>query len=246
MVLKDQVAVVTGGARGIGKAVASRLAKEGASVVIVDIDSDAARETAAGLKSELTKSVAYGCDVSQFDEVSEVVDKVIAEFGRLDILVNNAGITRDNLLMRMKPEDWDLVIRINLKGAFNFIHCACRQMFKQRSGKIVNMASVVGLMGNAGQANYAASKAGLIGLTKSAAKEFASRGIRVNAVAPGFIETEMTARLAEEVKKSWLDMIPLGRAGSIEDVASAVLFLVGPDSQYVTGQVLQVDGGMIM
>ena len=170
----------------------------------------------------------------------------LIDFGRLDILVNNAGITRDGLLMRMKPEDWDLVLAVNLKGAFNFIRCACRQMIKQRSGAIVNISSVVGLMGNPGQANYAASKAGLLGLTKSAAKEFAPRGIRVNAVAPGFIETEMTANLSEEVQKSWLSTIPLGRSGRMEEVASAVLFLVGPDSAYITGQVLQVDGGMIM
>ncbi|HLA40349.1 MAG TPA: SDR family oxidoreductase, partial [Candidatus Glassbacteria bacterium] len=176
----------------------------------------------------------------------EVVDRVVADFGRLDVLVNNAGVARDGLLMRMKPEDWDLVLAINLKGAFNFIRAGCRQMMKQRSGSIVNISSVVGLMGNAGQANYSASKAGLLGLTKSAAKEFSSRGIRVNAVAPGFIETEMTAGLPAEVKAGWLEIIPLGRGGTIQDVAGVVAFLAGPDSAYLTGQVIQIDGGMIM
>jgi len=226
--------------------VAVRLAAEGASIAVVDIDGESARQTADQLKTDFSQAAAYCCDVADFEQVNEVVKKVTSEFGRLDILINNAGITRDSLLVRMKPEDWDLVLKVNLKGAFNFIHCAARVMMKQRSGKIVNISSVVGLMGNAGQANYAASKAGLIGLTKSAAKEFASRGIRVNAVAPGFIETEMTDHLPEEVKTGWLKMIPLNRGGKMDDVASAVLFLVGPDSEYITGQVLQVDGGMIM
>jgi len=246
MLLNDQVALITGSARGIGKAVAARLAGEGAAVVIVDIDGGAAAATAAELTGKGSRTESFACDVSNSAQVAEVVDKAVEKLGRLDILINNAGITRDGLLMRMKPEDWDLVLSVNLKGAFNFIHSACRQMIKQRSGSIVNISSVVGLMGNAGQANYSASKAGLLGLTKSAAKEFAGRGIRVNAIAPGFIESEMTAVLPQEVRESWLTSIPMRRGGTLEDVASAVAFLVGPDSVYITGQVLQVDGGMIM
>ena len=246
MILKDQVALITGAARGIGKVIAARLAREGASVAIIDIDGEKARKTASELKFGSLRAVSYTCDVADPGEVKKVVAKVVRDLGRIDILVNNAGITRDGLLMRMKPEEWDLVLAVNLKGAFNFIRSACRQMMKQRAGAIVNISSVVGLMGNAGQANYSASKAGLLGLTKSAAKEFAPRGIRVNAVAPGFIETEMTAVLPQEVKQEWLASIPLNHAGSMEEVASAVLFLVGPDSEYITGQVLQVDGGMIM
>ena len=246
MRLKNQVALITGAARGIGKAIAVRLAREGASVAIVDIDGEQARKTVSEFESESLRAVSYTCDATDPGEVKGLVKKVISDLGRIDILVNNVGITRDGLLMRMKPEDWDLVLTVNLKGAFNFIHSVCRQMIKQRAGAIVNISSVVGLMGNAGQANYSASKAGLLGLTKSAAKEFASRGIRVNAVAPGFIETEMTAVLPEKVKQEWIASVPLNRTGYIEEVASAVLFLVGPDSEYITGQVLQVDGGMIM
>jgi 3-oxoacyl-[acyl-carrier protein] reductase len=246
MILKDQVALITGAARGIGKAIAARLACEGASVAIIDIDGEQARKTALELECESLRAVPYTCDVADPGEANKVVKKVVSDLERIDILVNNAGITRDGLLMRMKPEEWDLVLAVNLKGAFNFIRSACRQMMKQRAGAIVNISSVIGLTGNAGQANYSASKAGLLGLTKSAAKEFAPRGIRVNAVAPGFIETEMTAVLPEEAKQGWLASVPLNRAGSMEEVASAVLFLVGPDSEYITGQVLQVDGGMIM
>lgn len=245
MVLQNQVALVTGGARGIGRGVAQRLAVEGASVVLVDIDSESADKTAVSLGGPGRHS-GLGCDVADAAGVSAVVDRVVSDYGRLDILVNNAGITRDGLIMRMKPEDWELVLRVNLSGCFNFIRAVSRQMLKQRSGRIVNVSSVVGLMGNVGQANYSASKAGLLGLTKTAAKEFASRGICVNAVAPGFIETEMTEHLPEEVRSGWNSIIPLGRGGTIEDVASAILFLVGPDSSYITGQVLQVDGGMVM
>ena len=246
MLLKNQVALITGAARGIGKAVAARLAAEGATVILVDIDGGAAAATAAELAAKGIRTESFACDVSNPVQVEEVVGKAVEKLDRLDILINNAGITRDGLLMRMKPEDWDLVLAVNLKGAFNFIHSACRQMLKQRSGSIVNISSVVGLMGNAGQAHYSASKAGLLGLTKSAAKEFAGRGIRVNAVAPGYIESEMTAALPQEVRQSWLASIPLKRGGMLEDVAAAVAFLVGPDSVYITGQVLQVDGGMIM
>lgn len=245
MVLQNQVALITGGARGIGKGVAGRLAAEGASLVLVDIDAGAAAKTAENLGGA-GQHIGLACDVANSEQVSAVVDQVVGKYGRLDILINNAGITRDGLIMRMKPEDWDLVLRVNLTGSFNFIRSVSRQMLKQRAGRIVNVSSVVGLMGNAGQANYSASKAGLIGLTKTAAKEFASRGICVNAVAPGFIETEMTENLPQEVKAEWNRIIPLGRGGSIEDVASAIFFLVGPDSAYITGQVLQVDGGMVM
>jgi 3-oxoacyl-[acyl-carrier protein] reductase len=247
MILTDQVALITGAGRGIGKSVAKRLAEAGASIVVVDIDEDSAVRTAQEIESTAgVKTASFCCDVSDYSQVDSVLHKVIEQFTRLDILINNAGITRDSLIMRMKPEDWDLVLRINLTGAFNFIRAACRQMTKQHSGAIVNISSVVGLTGNLGQANYAASKAGLIGLTKTAAKEFAARGVRVNAVAPGFIETEMTARLPDSVKEQWHKIIPLGRSGTVEDVASAVFFLVSPDSFYITGQVLQVDGGMIM
>ncbi len=247
MTLTDQVALITGAGRGIGKGVACRLADEGALIVVVDIDEETAARTAGEIKAASSvETESFGCDVSDYNRVASVVDKVVERFGRLDILVNNAGITRDSLIMRMKPEDWDLVIRVNLSGAFNFIRAACRQMTRQRSGAIVNVSSVVGLMGNPGQANYAASKAGIIGLTKTAAKEFASRGVRVNAVAPGFIETEMTSGLPDSVKQQWNEIIPLGRGGTVTDVASAVYFLVGPDSLYITGQVLQVDGGMVM
>ncbi|MCE5271602.1 3-oxoacyl-[acyl-carrier-protein] reductase [bacterium] len=245
MVLQNQVALITGGARGIGKGVAERLASDGASTVLVDIDAVMAEKTAAGLGGP-GKHMGLACNVSDADQAQAVVDKVVEQYGRLDILINNAGITRDNLIMRMKPEDWELVLRVNLTGSFNFVRAVSRQMMKQRSGRIVNVSSVVGLMGNAGQANYSASKAGLIGLTKSAAKEFASRGVCVNAVAPGFIETEMTANLPEEVKAGWNKIIPLGRGGQIADVAAAIAFLVGPDSSYLTGQVIQVDGGMVM
>ncbi|MBN2289312.1 MAG: 3-oxoacyl-[acyl-carrier-protein] reductase [Candidatus Glassbacteria bacterium] len=247
MVLTERVALITGAGRGIGKAVALRLAAAGASVAAVDIEAEAAAGTAEEIRETFSAtSSSFACDVSDYGQAASVVEEVIGKYGSLDILVNNAGITRDSLIMRMKPDDWDLVLRVNLTGAFNFTRAAARQMTKQRSGSIVNISSVVGLTGNAGQANYAASKAGLIGLTKSAAKEFAPRGVRVNAVAPGFIETEMTSRLADEVKEQWHRIIPLGRGGTAEDVASAVLFLAGPDSEYLTGQVIQVDGGMVM
>ena len=247
MTLTDQTAVVTGSARGIGREIAEKLAASGAAITVVDIDQGSAEKTAAEIADKYSvKTLAFGCDVSSMDQAAEVVDSVIKEQGRLDILVNNAGITRDSLIMRMKPEDWELVLRVNLTGSFNFIRSASRQMTRQRAGSIVNIASVVGLMGNPGQANYSASKAGLIGLTKTAAKEFAPRGVRVNAVAPGFIETEMTANLDDAIKSEWHKIIPLGRSGFPEDVAKAVLFLAGPDSSYITGQVLQIDGGMIM
>jgi 3-oxoacyl-[acyl-carrier protein] reductase len=247
MILADQVALITGAGRGIGKGIAVRMAEAGASIVVVDINEQTASDTATEIEKNCSvKTASFGCDVSDYEQVSSVLDQVIERFGRLDILVNNAGITRDTLIMRMKPEDWDIVLKVNLTGAFNFLRAASLQMVRKRSGAIINISSVVGLTGNPGQANYAASKAGLIGLTKTAAKEFASRNIRVNAVAPGFIETEMTTHLSDSVKEQWHEIIPLKRSGTIDDVASAVVFLAGPDSKYITGQVLPVDGGMVM
>lgn len=244
--LENQVAWVTGSGRGIGRAIALRLAEEGASVVIHDIDSDTASATAEELKAAGHSAMAIASDVSDSTGVQETVKSILEEFGRLDILVNNAGITRDGLLMRMKEEDWDLVLRINLKGAFLCTKAVTRTMMKQRAGRIINVASVVGVMGNAGQANYSASKAGLIGLTKSTAKELAARGVTVNAIAPGYIETEMTHVLSEEARAMFLDVTPLGRAGTPEDVAGVVAFLASPDAAYLTGQVIHIDGGMVM
>ncbi len=244
MNLADKVAVVTGAARGIGREIALQLARHGADIAVVDVKPELARETAGLVKELGRKAVAYGCNVADSAEVNNTVKAVIGEFGKIDILVNNAGITRDNLLVRMNDEDWDAVLTVNLKGVFNFIRAVARPMMKQRSGKVVNIASIVGITGNAGQANYAASKGGVISLTKTAAQELASRGINVNAVAPGFIETEMTRVLPEDVKKDILAGIPLGRMGSPADVASAVLFLCSSLADYITGHALVVSGGM--
>jgi 3-oxoacyl-[acyl-carrier protein] reductase len=244
--LSGKVALVTGGGRGIGKAIVLELAGQGADVVVSDIDPSIAEKTAAEVRNLGVRSIALKADVSSADDVEAMVRKSLEEMGKIDILVNNAGITRDNLLMRMEEKDWDLVLAINLKGAFLCTKAVSRPMMKQRGGKIVNVASVVGLMGNAGQANYAASKAGLIGLTKSTAKELASRNIQANAVAPGFIETEMTAHLPQEARDAFLVQIPAKRPGTAEDVARVVAFLSSPASDYVTGQVIPVDGGMVM
>jgi len=246
MDLKGKVALVTGGARGIGQSIVFALAESGCHVVVTDIDLDGAKQTAEAVAQKGVKSLAIRADVSNADDVHNMVGKVIDTFGQIDILVNNAGITRDSLLMRMKEEDWDLVLRINLKGAFLCTKQVIRPMMKQKSGKIINIASVVGVMGNAGQANYSASKAGLIGLTKSVAKEVAGKNIQVNAIAPGFIRTEMTDSLREDVKDNYMSSIPAKIFGSPQDVAGTVLFLASPMADYITGQVIHVDGGLVM
>ncbi len=242
MILKDKVALVTGSAQGIGKAIAQSLAAEGARVVIADVNFELAKQTSESLAG----SIAVALNVSDPNSIKSAVEIVSQKFGRIDILVNNAGITRDTLLLRMKEEDWNLVISVNLSGAYLCIKQVLPLMIKARSGKIVNIASIVGLMGNAGQANYSASKAGLIGLTKTVAREVASRNVNVNAVAPGFIDTEMTKKLSEDVKKKMYGQIPLGRFGRPEDVAEAVIFLCSEKAAYITGQVLSVNGGMLM
>jgi 3-oxoacyl-[acyl-carrier protein] reductase len=244
--LTGKTAIVTGGARGIGKAIALRLAQAGADVVISDIDLAGAEAAALEVKSMGRKSLALQGDISKLAEAESLIERTVAALGRVDILVNNAGITRDNLLVRMDEKEWDSVIAVNLKGTFNGIKAAARVMMKQRAGKIISIASVVGVMGNAGQANYAASKAGVIGLTKSAAKELGGRNIQVNAVAPGYIETDMTKDLPEAAKEAFLTLIPLKRPGTAADVADIVLFLASPLADYVTGQVVHVDGGMVM
>ena len=244
--LKDKVALVTGAAQGIGKAIAVRLAQEGANVAICDVNEELAQKTASEIAASGVKTAGFKVNVTKETEVQACVDKVIDTFGRVDILVNNAGITRDGLLVRMKEEDWDLVIAVNLRGTFNFTKSVAKSMMKNRSGRIVNVASIIGLMGNAGQANYAASKAGVIGLTKSVAKELAGRNVNVNAVAPGFIDTAMTQVLPEEVRKKMLELVPLGRMGTAQDVADVVYFLCSDLSKYITGQVITIDGGMVM
>ncbi|MDD5757105.1 MAG: 3-oxoacyl-[acyl-carrier-protein] reductase [bacterium] len=246
MKLAGKVAIVTGAAQGIGKEIATALAQEGSDLAIIDVNLEQAEKTAQELAALGRKTIALKVDVSKSTEVEEMVNKILDKFGKIDILVNNAGITRDNLLLRMKEEEWDLVISINLKGTFNCLKAVTRPMMKARSGKIVNIASIIGIAGNAGQANYAASKAGVIALTKSAAKELASRNVNINAVAPGFIQTAMTHVLPEAVKTEMLKRIPLAKLGEVKDVAKAVLFLAGPDSDYITGQVVVVDGGMVM
>ncbi|EIA20090.1 hypothetical protein X560_2017 [Listeria fleischmannii 1991] len=247
MTLKGKVAVVTGGSRGIGREIVLALAKEGANIFFnYGGRADAAKETLDLVSEFGVEAEAMKADVSSEEEVQAFFKEVVNRFGRIDILVNNAGITRDNLLMRMKEDEWDDVININLKGTFLCTKAVARTMMKARAGKIINMASVVGIIGNAGQANYVASKAGMIGLTKTTARELAPRGINVNAIAPGFIETEMTDELDENMKELMLAQIPLGAYGKTEDIAHAVKFLASDDSNYITGQVLSVDGGMSM
>jgi len=244
--LEGKTALVTGASRGIGKAIALSFAKHGANVAFTDLVLDeVAKEVEAEINKLGVKGKAFASDASSFQGSEEVVNEILKEFDRIDILVNNAGITRDTLLMRMTEEQWDMVININLKSAFNLTKAVQRIMLKQREGSIINMSSVVGVKGNAGQANYAASKAGMIGFTKSVALEFGSRNIRCNAIAPGFIETEMTAGLDENVVKKWVENIPLRRSGTTEDVANCAVFLASDMSSYMSGQVFQVDGGML-
>lgn len=243
----EQVAVVTGAGRGIGEAIARKLADEGARVAVVSRTESNAAKTAEGLNAiHPNAAKAYAVDVADFQAVQTLAEAIFKDFGKVDILVNNAGVTRDGLSMRMSSEDWDVVVDTNLKGAFNFIRAVQRPMAKQRSGRIINISSVSGLMGNAGQANYAASKAGLIGLTKTIARELAGRGITVNAVAPGFIQTDMTSVLSENIKTAVVEHIPLGRFGVPEEIASAVAYLASAEAGYITGQTLVVDGGMVM
>ena len=246
MELKGQVVMVTGGARGIGKAIAEKFAAMGADLIIADVSLESADETAKELSQKGGRAKAAKLDVSKAAEVAKVFEDAVKDFGRVDILVNNAGITRDGLLLRMKEEDWDLVLSINLKGVFLCTKEAVKVMVKQRYGRIINIASVVAFMGNPGQANYSASKAGIIGLTKTTAREYANRGITANAVAPGFISTAMTDALSENIRQEMLKSIPLGKFGSVDDVASAVVFFAQPGNGYVTGQVIHVNGGMYM
>lgn len=245
--LQGRVALVTGGSRGIGRAIVLKLAQAGAKIVInYQGNEAAAQETLDMIKAEGAEGSIYRADVSSSSEVEEMIKTVLTKYGQLDILVNNAGITRDNLIMRLKDEDWQRVINTNLTGVFNCCRAASRPMIKKRSGRIVNISSVVALEGNAGQVNYAAAKAGIVGLTKSLAKELASRAIMVNAVAPGFIQTEMTEQITEEARKQLAQRIPVGSLGNPDDVANLVLFLVSDSAQYITGQVIAVDGGMTM
>lgn len=243
--LKGKIALVTGGSRGIGKAIAKRLASQGATVVINFAQNEAAaNQTIKEIEESGGQAFASKFDVSDFDKVHQEIDNIIEKFGGLHILINNAGITQDTLLMRMKEEEWDSVISINLKGIFNCTKAVTRNMFKQREGRIVNLTSVVGEMGNAGQTNYAASKAGIIGFTKACAREMAPRGITVNAISPGFIKTDITDELTEDLKKDYISRIPMNRFGTPEDIAGAVSFLVSGDATYITGEVFRINGGI--
>ncbi len=246
MTLSGKIALVTGAAQGIGREIAMGLAADGADVAICDVNLEAAQKTASDIAARGRKTLSLKANVAVSAEVTSMIDQAVEKLGRIDILVNNAGITRDGLILRMKEEDWDLVLDINLKGAFNCAKAALKYLSKQRGGTIINIASIVGAMGNAGQANYVASKAGLIGLTKTIAREYANRGVTSNAVAPGFIDTAMTQALSENVRAELSKQIPLGRLGSPEDVANAVRFLASPAATYITGHVIHVNGGMYM
>ena len=245
--LENKVALVTGAARGIGKAIATELAKNGADIAFTDLNRNEAMEaTEAEIAALGVKAKGYASNAANFEETEQIVSQVKADFGSIDILVNNAGITKDGLMLRMTEAQWDAVIAVNLKSAFNFIHACTPIMMRQRGGSIINMSSVVGVHGNAGQCNYSASKAGLIALAKSIAQEMGAKGIRANAIAPGFIETAMTAALPDDVRKEWVSKIPLRRGGTVEDIANVATFLASDMSSYVSGQVIQVDGGMNM
>ena len=243
--LKDKVALITGAARGIGKAIALKYASEGANIAFTDLDiNEAAEETVKELEAFGVKVKAYASNAAEFEATQAVVDQVVADFGRIDILVNNAGITKDGLVMRMSEQQWDAVIAVNMKSAFNFMHAVVPVMARQRSGSIINMASIAGQTGNPGQVNYSASKAGLIAMAKSVAKEMGSRGIRANAIAPGYVISEMTEALPQSVRDEFVKMIPLGRGASVDEIASVALFLASDLASYVTGQVIAVNGGM--
>jgi len=246
MLLQGKTAIVTGGARGIGREIALLFAKEGSDIAICDVNAETLSSTAKEIEALGRNAITGVVDVTKSDQVETFVQKTLDKFKKIDILVNNAGITRDSLLVRMSESDWDIVLAVNLKGAFNCTKSISKIMMKQRDGRIVNIASIIGIMGNAGQANYAASKGGLIAFTKTVAKELSSRNVRANAIAPGFIQTDMTAKLSDEVKSEMLKYVPLGKFGTVQDVANLALFLASDQSSYITGHVIQVDGGMVM
>ena len=244
MNFKDKVAIVTGSTQGIGKAVAEAFAREGATVIILGRDGKKAEGVKAGLAAKGLKAESHSCDVTNTQNVQEIVTKILDKYKRVDILINNAGITKDNLLLRMSEEDWDAVVAVNLKGLFNCTKAVAKPMLKAKNGRIINISSIIGITGNTGQANYAATKAGIIGFTKSIAKELASRGITVNAIAPGYIQTDMTAQLDEKAQQALITQIPLGTLGTPEDIANTCLFLASDKANYITGQTIVVDGGM--
>ncbi|HOX10166.1 MAG TPA: 3-oxoacyl-[acyl-carrier-protein] reductase [Candidatus Omnitrophota bacterium] len=246
MIFKDRVCLVTGGARGIGREIALAFAKNGADIALCDVNQEALNATSREIEALGRKAATFVVDVTNLSQVEDMVNKTLDKFQKIDILINNAGITRDALIVRMSEQEFDSVIAVNLKGTFNCTKACSKVMMKQRYGKIVSIASIIGIMGNAGQANYAASKAGIIGITKSVAKELASRNVNVNAIAPGFIETDMTAKLPENVKAQMLSLIPLNRFGKANDVAELAMFLASEASSYITGQVIKIDGGMVM